>query len=192
MKKIVITGHANGIGKALYNILKETGMYTVVGYDSASGKDLEDTSIIEEFMYECADADYIILNAYTKNYCQHTLLKELFDLYKHTNKVCIAIGSLSTDRCINEEIALKTLGSLDYWYNKKFLNEAVTDINSTNSNFKAVIVKPGWVKTQFSQHLHNGPWVMPEQVASAIKHIIEIDNLWFIPEIHVNTSKTNL
>ena len=192
MKKIVITGHANGIGKALYSALKHSSDYAVSGYDRAHGKDIEDTTVITEFLSECGTSDYIILNAYTTSYCQHMLLDELFNRYKHTNKVCIAVGSLSTDRCINEEIALETLGSLEYWYNKKSLNDTVTRINKTNSNFKAVIVKPGWVKTQFSQHLHNGPWIDPAQVADAITHIIELDQIWFIPEIHINTSKTRL
>lgn len=193
-QKIVISGHTNGIGKSFYDVILQQyyDKFDIVGYDSAEGKDLNDIEIVNNFINNCATADYIILNAYTTGYTQQSLLKDLYNCYKDQTKLCIAIGSLSTDRCVNEEIAQQTLGNLEYWYNKKELNVAVQNINSTNSNFKATVVKPGWVRTQFSQHLHAGPWVEPREVAEVLLHIILLQKTWFIPEFHVNVNRTKL
>ncbi len=89
MEKIVITGHTQGLGKALYNKLKEKYYdATVIGLSRSNGFDIDKdfTKIIEV----ANNADLFINNA-----CQDSQQLKLFEKLKNKVKKMIVMGSVS-------------------------------------------------------------------------------------------------
>ena len=90
---IAITGHKNGIGKAIFNLLKKEGHF-VVGYDIEEGFDIEDVSTQQEILDLSKDYDVFINNAHSMN-----SQIELFDMFfnewqMQDNKHIINISSI--------------------------------------------------------------------------------------------------
>ena len=65
MKKIAITGHTRGIGKALTERLDQDN-YEVKGFSQSTGYNLMRTSTVKKVVNECLewDADVLVNNAY--------------------------------------------------------------------------------------------------------------------------------
>ena len=89
--KYAITGHTQGIGLALANLL--TPNY--IGFSSRNGYDITVKENRETIILQSADCDVFINNAYA-DFNQVTLLYELFKIWKGSDKIIVNIGSSTT------------------------------------------------------------------------------------------------
>jgi NADP-dependent 3-hydroxy acid dehydrogenase YdfG len=93
MKKVIVTGHSKGIGKAISNYFEQQG-YVVSGFSRSTGYDISDETHRQKILAELADADIFVNNAY-KNFdsSQLELLKSAFNLWQGSPKLIINISS---------------------------------------------------------------------------------------------------
>ena len=134
---IAITGHANGIGKSLFE--KYPGS---LGFDLANGYNID--SDIERIILESTHCNIFINNAYYYNR-QTDLLEAWYKQHRDDKFVIVNISSLAADQNLNIE---KTLPHLkEYASHKKNLNKISFDINQSGSLCKSVIIMPGIVDT---------------------------------------------
>lgn len=164
MQKVVISGHCNGIGKAIAD--KLSLQYLVHGYDISLGQDLTNRDILHSFLNDCADADIIILNAYTTK--QHEELLDIYSLFKDQDKHCIIVGTLATD-AFHPEI------HSTYIENKLKLEEVFQLIFSQDTTMRVSMIRPSWVKTQLSKDVlrESDRVLVAEEVTEAISYVIE-------------------
>lgn len=94
--KIIVTGHSNGIGKALFEYFLKEG-HIVVGYSKSTGHDISDEKIRKEILKAVHDADIFVNNAYN-NYddSQLELLKGACELWKDTDKIILNVSTRAT------------------------------------------------------------------------------------------------
>ena len=181
MQKVVISGHCNGIGKAIAD--KLSLQYLVHGYDISLGQDLTNRDILHSFLNDCADADIIILNAYTTK--QHEELLDIYSLFKDEDKHCIIMGTISTDS-FHPEIPPA------YIEDKSKLEEVFELIFSQDSTLRVSMIRPYWVKTQLTKNVlkESDRVLAAEEVAEAISYVIESDihisSITLIPKKNVS------
>lgn len=90
-KKIIITGHTRGIGKALSDVFITQG-HTVVGFSKSNGYDIEDENVRNDIINKIKDADIFINNAYHP-IGQVDLLDRSIKQWHETHKLIINISS---------------------------------------------------------------------------------------------------
>ena len=145
--KIAITGHKNGIGKAIFDLLKIEGHF-VVGYDIEEGFDIEEVSTQQEILDLSKDYDVFINNAHSMN-----SQIELFDMFfkewqMQDNKHIINISSIEKlfpNPIHNPEILIYTQQKKKLW-KKAFSSIA----NREDRKVKISTVSPSLVKTALS------------------------------------------
>lgn len=87
-KKIVITGHTSGIGKAIYDKFQEISCHKIVGLSRSNGYDIEKD--FDKVVEEAAGAELFINNAYRDG----QQLK-LFEALKDRVEMMVVMGSVS-------------------------------------------------------------------------------------------------
>jgi hypothetical protein len=90
--KVVITGNANGIGKAIFETFSNNGI-ECIGYDLQDGRDVTDTRVVENLLHECQSSDVFINNALPN---QHLLLSKVHEMWFGKNKVIVNVSSATT------------------------------------------------------------------------------------------------
>ncbi len=90
-KKIALTGHTRGIGKALFDTFKSQG-YEVVGYSKSNGYDIGDQVTRNNILDKSKDFDIFINNAYHPT-GQTVLLDSIVNQWNDTDKLIINISS---------------------------------------------------------------------------------------------------
>ena len=117
-KKIVITGHTSGIGKAIYDKFNEISCREIVGMSRSNGYDIEKD--FDKIVEEATGAEFFINNAYRDG----QQLK-LFHALKDKVDMMVVMGSVS--RMYPELIPT------DYIHDKQALAEACR-LESINPN----------------------------------------------------------
>jgi len=87
-KKIVITGHTSGIGKAIYDKFKEISCHEIVGLSRSNGYDIDND--FDKVIAKAAGADLFINNAYRDRQQLH-----LFNNLKNKVNKMVVMGSVS-------------------------------------------------------------------------------------------------
>lgn len=87
-KKIIITGHTRGIGKAIYDKFKEISCREIVGMSRTNGYDLEQD--FDKIVAEAEGCEIFINNAY----CEQQQLR-LVEALKDKVDMMIVMGSVS-------------------------------------------------------------------------------------------------
>ena len=87
-RKIIITGHTSGIGKAIYDKFTETSCREIVGMSRSNGYDIEKD--FDKIIKEAAGAEIFINNAYRDG----QQLK-LFNALKDKVDMMVVMGSVS-------------------------------------------------------------------------------------------------
>ena len=90
-KRVVITGHTQGIGAALKKVFEENG-FIVDGFSRYTGYDISKHEIREEILSKSYNADIFINNAYDA-VGQFLLLRDIVSRWEGTSKLVINIGS---------------------------------------------------------------------------------------------------
>lgn len=91
--KIVITGHAEGIGKEISDLLSSKG-HTIIGLDLQNGHDINRTS---DIVNAAEDADVFINNAYSfvNSSAQLKVFKKIYFKWKKEQKHIINMNSFA-------------------------------------------------------------------------------------------------
>ena len=87
-KKIVITGHTSGIGKAIFDKFTEVSCHQIIGMSRGNGYDIEKD--FDKVVEEAAGAEIFINNAYRD---QQQL--KLFNALKDKVDSMVVMGSVS-------------------------------------------------------------------------------------------------
>jgi NAD(P)-dependent dehydrogenase (short-subunit alcohol dehydrogenase family) len=137
---IAITGHANGIGKALFE--RYPG---ALGFDLANGYNIDVD--IERILEESKHCNVFINNAYHYNR-QSDLLEAWYQQHQNDKFIIVNISSIAADSNLNINNELSFLA--EYAEYKKSLNKLSFDINFSKSCCKSIIIMPAIVDTNFA------------------------------------------
>jgi short-subunit dehydrogenase len=124
--KIAITGHTDGLGKNIYDLLKKN--HDIVGMSRSNGYDVSNT---EQIINNVMDCDVFINNTYYKQ-SQTNLLESLFNLWNNSDKIIINLNST----CVYHS----SDWSPEYAESKKGLRKKMWDLIETNPNKKVKII----------------------------------------------------
>jgi short-subunit dehydrogenase len=132
--KYAITGHTQGIGLALSNLL--TPNY--IGFSRSNGYDITIKENRETIIQQSADCDVFINNAYA-DFNQVNLLYELYDNWKDSVKIIVNIGSETTCGIKNH--------SHIYTAHKISLDKASEQLSHLDNRCGVINIRFGWVGT---------------------------------------------
>jgi len=175
--KIVITGSASGIGKALLEKFKQHE-HTVIGYDIVDGNDITHPIIINRLVQDCNDADIFINNALPN---QSILLEMIHDLWKNKHKIIVNLSSAVTYMYGPNNYPE---GFADYYEYKHMLNQKTKELQRKALSPQILNVRPGWVDTPGSKTF-KGIKMKPESLANLIYTLVEKPEVYQIVDIVV-------
>jgi len=159
--KVAITGHTQGIGKAIAELYPDN-----LGFSRSNGYDISVETSREQIVQESIDTDIFINNAVIDNY-QTKMFLQIFDVWKHdSNKTIVNINSRA-----------KYLKSTDneYWNAKKKLFDQV-EKNLFGRRCKIININPGYVMTDSSKESiekYNMPYMSTQVCANYVKWAID-------------------
>jgi len=166
MNKVVITGHCEGIGKAIHSYFSSKN-YSIIGYDTQVNLNLHEVEVYSKFLEDCKDASIIVLNAHTGE--QHLCLREIYLKYHTLNKHIIVLGSMASKYWkTNSEVMA---GMEKYWLEKKWLDKEVKFIQKSSKTIRVTIIRPTWVNTNLSK-MYDGNKLSTANVVDALDFII--------------------
>lgn len=101
IKRVAITGHTRGIGKALWDRLEERGL-ELRGYSKSNGYNLQRVSTCKKVVQDVVDwnADVFINNAYVPDN-QVRLLYLLYEHWEQKPRLIVNCGATSSDSITN-------------------------------------------------------------------------------------------
>ena len=170
---VIITGHANGIGRALAEKFTAKG-HTVVGYDIAKGNDITDPAVIASLVESLKTADVFVNNCGVN---QKRILTKVLVEWRGQNKAVINIGSLST--YMHDTAPQDTFFGPEYYASKKQLDELIVAHNRAHNLPKVMNVRPGYVQTDLTNNL-DGAKISPATIANIV-----YNNLAFWKEVKI-------
>lgn len=137
--RYALTGHTNGIGKALFNKLEN-----VQGFSKSTGYDINDKNHRKQIIDQCENIDVFINNVHD-NFAQTYMLLEMFYAWKDTNKTIINVGSeVAEDTTILKNYEYL----LEYQIQKKALKVLHYDLLKLNYAINLKYVYFGYVGTE--------------------------------------------
>jgi NADP-dependent 3-hydroxy acid dehydrogenase YdfG len=161
--KVVITGNATGIGKAIFETLSNNGI-ECVGYDIQDGRDVTDTRVVENLLHECQSSDVFINNALPN---QATLLSKVHDMWLGKNKVIVNLSSAVTYLYNETNHPADFAG---YYQHKQNLDVLCKELTLNRLPY-IMNVRPSWVDTQLASMI-NGDKIKPNDLAELIYYHI--------------------
>lgn len=143
MAKIAITGHSAGIGQALSRIYESQG-HEIVGLSRRNGYNIRSIPKLVSMIEPC---DIFVNNAQV-GFAQTELLFAVYEAWQQKNKTIINISTMMTLEPIS---SLPGLDMMQYYVQKKALEEAIIQLRGLQQWPKLCLVKPGGVATQPGQ-----------------------------------------
>ena len=149
MKKIGITGHTIGIGKALVDRLNKRN-YDIKGFSQSTGYNLQRVSSVRKVVQECLDweADVLVNNAYVPDN-QVRLLYSMYEQWVNSPKLIINMGAISSDSISNFAQMGYNKDWTPYVSEKARLDWASLQLSNQfkPGMCRVTMVKPGFVDT---------------------------------------------
>lgn len=134
MKKIVITGHTNGLGKAMFDYFSKDLNNQVFGFSRSTGYNIKEPAKRKEITEFSKDADIFVNNADTYNdISQLALLRDMFQLWKGQNKLIINLSTTATHATVPNTYSFLKRGLDEFCSQKIFELPHIMNL------------KPGWV-----------------------------------------------
>ena len=130
-RKVAITGHTSGLGKALFERFALDS--TVEGFSSSNGYNIIQFKKVYEAAKHC---DILINNAYDR-YSQVDLLYYFYEQWEDQNKIIVNISSLAPD-------GMKPYPS-PYASHKAALDNASRQLAAQMNRCKIINIKPGYI-----------------------------------------------
>lgn len=140
-KKIGITGHCSGIGKAVYDSLAENNQ--VVGFSRNNDYDLTNKEKYKQAMSVLNDCDIVINNAYDSTYrfLQTDILNDWLDKNIFDPSKCIVtLGSMS--KYVNKGQLFNRYAS-----SKVLIDDTLNRAKLSGHKCGLILVSPNWVDT---------------------------------------------
>lgn len=141
--KVAITGHASGVGLALYKHFTQLGC-TVQGYDLANGWDLN--TQVKDILVDAVPCDLFINNAYCN---QIDLAHKWRRLHENRAYTLINISSSIINPVIAQPLIQRYPELELYILNKAELNKISTEINVASTAARSIVIQAGFVDTGF-------------------------------------------
>lgn len=137
--KFALTGHTQGLGRALANAIELSG-HSYIGFSRSNGFDLQKPSTIARILEQAQDSDVFINNAFHE-WAQIDLLYALFESWQDKNRVIVNISSNSGD------------GTKNYIHKyaviKYALDKASAQLNNIqDAKCRVLNFRPGWIATE--------------------------------------------
>jgi NAD(P)-dependent dehydrogenase (short-subunit alcohol dehydrogenase family) len=177
MKKIIVTGHSSGLGKAIFDYFKTDPDNNVIGFSRANGFNITSAEKRTEIVNASADADIFVNNAYNFfDDSQTFMLQELYASWAGQNKTIINISTIATI----------TANPTHYAVTKRRLDHFC--IQNTFNLPQIINLKPGWimvdrVKQEIGDKNHMTTDQVIEVMEYCLKSPIKFTSLTFnIPE----------
>lgn len=179
-KKVAITGHTNGIGKALYDVYTRNG-WVVVGLSRSNGYDIK----LDKINDAISDCDVLVNNAWD-GFGQVDLLIKTF--YKWIDCPDKTIINISTALQMYPISVNQTEGDLLYHVTKQSLEESITQLRSLSRGPRLVTVRPGAVATKKGE-TGADPNVWADSI---MKILYNIDGSLQVSEITMDTVNSTI
>jgi NAD(P)-dependent dehydrogenase (short-subunit alcohol dehydrogenase family) len=180
MSKIAITGHSAGIGKALSKIYESHG-HTIVGLSRRNGYNIKSVLKLASVIEPC---DIFINNAQI-GFAQTELLFAVYQAWKgQKGKRIINISSLMTSMPVSP---IPGMQMLEYYVQKKTLEEAIVQLRQLKDWPKLCLVKPGGVATQ-PGHTSPQPYADVDVWASRLVEVLNSGPDLEVEEITLNVN----
>lgn len=160
--KILISGHTNGIGQAIYEHFSKNG-HIVTGYSRSNSLDLHAESNQRAFADEAVTSDVIIINANISFACVRLLYK-VFEKIQGKNKTIVVLGSRRTE--------ILTSKPMLYQIEKIAIEETAKQLQNSAALPHIVILRPGYVDTPATSHI-TAVKTDPRSVAELLDWILE-------------------
>ena len=172
MKKIAITGHTRGIGKALVERLDKRD-YEIKGFSQSTGYNLQRVSTVKKVVNECLewDADVLVNNAYVPDN-QVRLLYTMYEQWVNTPKLIINMGAISSDSISNFAQMGYNKDWTPYVSDKARLDWASLQLSNIYVPGKCAVtlLKPGLVDTESSPI--GADWALTTQAVAKMAETI--------------------
>jgi len=158
--KVAITGHTQGIGKAIAELYPDH-----IGFSRSNGYDISVLTLREQIVSESSDCDVFINNA-TIDHFQTYMFTEIFNVWKNDpNKTIVNINSRAKylDGTQNE-----------YWNAKVKLFKQVAK-NLFGRKCRIININPGYVMTESSKESiekYKMPYMSTKTCADYVKWAI--------------------
>jgi NAD(P)-dependent dehydrogenase (short-subunit alcohol dehydrogenase family) len=130
--KYAITGHTDGLGRAISTKVDH------IGFSKSTGYDITNIEHRKNIIDQSINSDVFINNAYAE-YAQTDLLYELYNEWKCLNKIIVNIGSNTTD-------GIKSYPH-KYTAHKASLDKASEQLSNLKNNCRVILIKFGWIGT---------------------------------------------
>jgi short-subunit dehydrogenase involved in D-alanine esterification of teichoic acids len=163
--KIVITGHANGIGKSIYKKFSDCG-WEVSGYDILNNSDVTLPQIQETLLEELLSADVFVNNALSS---QTELLIAAHKQWLGQQKTIVNISSAMTYMYVNNDYPESFT---DYYNHKQTLDNQTRVLQKQTRYPKIINFRPAWVDTQLADGVTDYK-MKPEHLADLIYFCVE-------------------
>lgn len=174
IKKIALTGHTKGIGKALADTFTSHG-HTVTGYSKSNGYDIGEESVRNSIIEQTKDFDIFINNAYHP-FGQTALLDSIINQWNETDKLIINISS---------KMVHYTLGGFEDYVNaKKNQNEIVKRRVFTNKP-KILNIIVGAVDTDMAK-VWLSRKINPVDLANFIYEMVKYQDVLAVQEVTID------
>ena len=167
MKKIAITGHTRGIGKALVERLANKVGYDVKGFSQSTGYNLQRVSTIKKVVNECVE----------------WLLYTMYEQWVNKPKLIINMGAISSDSISNFAQMGYNKDWTPYVSDKARLDWASLQLSNQfkPGMCRVTMIKPGMVDTDSTAWLkgvNNIEEIMmtADSVAEMIEWVIELED----------------
>jgi len=173
LRKIFITGHTSGIGKAIYQYLEEKEHY-VDGGSRINGYDITKPNTVQHII---RNYDVLINNAYGSG-AQVDLLKDVYAGWKNRKKTIINIGSWQSN-----QLDGRPLSALNYSVNKKALETYSHWISMNDTECRSMMYNVGYVDTPLArQHMKEWP---KEKQEAVLKRAMDPHEIGFMIEFMI-------
>jgi hypothetical protein len=173
-KKIALTGHTRGIGKALADTFTAQG-YEVIGYSQSNGYDIGEESTRKNILEQTKNFDIFINNAYHP-FGQTALLDSVITQWNETDKLIINISS---------KMVYYTLsGFEDYISAKTKQNEIVKSRVFTNKP-KILNIIVGAVDTDMAK-VWLSKKINPVDLANFIYEMVKYQDILAVQEVTID------
>lgn len=162
--KVAITGHTQGIGKAIFDEMTKRS-YQVHGYSRSNGWDISLQEIRTQIVNETSDFDVFINNAYYP-IAQFELLRSLVGQWHGTKKLIVNVGSKSVYADVVPDFAQ------DYVKDKQKQHEFINS-RRLQSRPQILNLTLGLVDTHMSSRFL-AEKLSPAEVAVTLVNLLEI------------------
>lgn len=183
--KIAITGHTKGIGKCLHDSLISTG-HQVIGFSRSNGYDIQNSVSRNQILDQIDHCDIFINNAWAE-YAQTTILNEIIEKWKDTNKFIVNISSKSSYLDDTNPI-------YHIMKNNEFYRNYITDKKQQNDIVRSRILSSqpkimnlvlGSIDTEMTKNLIS-PKMDPASVTDFIISLINLRDTILVQDITID------